>query len=223
MVDMNSPRNRTIFLNRPLQCPWITSQPYHFAFAFKNNPNELEKKNQLVNNSMNTESTVDACRPLSHETPIQQSSSHFFYFLRLMQLFPDTHPATLHSVLTLTKNNFFYAIDKLLYAKKCKSIYGKRHTRHSKNAGQNKMVNENYSRPGALSDNRQVAVGVSNRKSTEGPEEIIEILFENERGQKLEEVTGYFENLDQGEAVIIIGDTSANAVESGQLGFFSMK
>ncbi|XP_048517691.1 uncharacterized protein LOC109535940 [Dendroctonus ponderosae] len=58
----------------------------------------------------------------SYGMPIQQSpSTHFFYFLRLMQLFPDTHPATLHTVLTLSKSNFFLTIDKLLYAQKCKS------------------------------------------------------------------------------------------------------
>lgn len=37
-----------------------------------------------------------------------------------MQLFPDTHPATLHTVLMLCKNDFYSAVDKMLYAKKCK-------------------------------------------------------------------------------------------------------
>ncbi|XP_030758974.1 uncharacterized protein LOC115884511 isoform X2 [Sitophilus oryzae] len=50
-----------------------------------------------------------------------------------MQLFPDTHPATLHTVLTLSKNNFFYAIDKLLYAKKYKSNYTRKQTYPYKN------------------------------------------------------------------------------------------
>lgn len=40
-----------------------------------------------------------------------------------MQLFPDVHPATLHSVMTLCKNDFFGAVDKLLYAKRCKNYY----------------------------------------------------------------------------------------------------
>lgn len=40
-----------------------------------------------------------------------------------MQLFPDVHPATLHSVMILCKNDFFGAVDKLLYAKRCKSYY----------------------------------------------------------------------------------------------------
>lgn len=63
--------------------------------------------------------------PRSQDKPlpsIQQSSSQFFYFLRLMQLFPDTHPATLHTVLTLCKNDFFCAVDKMLYAKRCKLL-----------------------------------------------------------------------------------------------------
>lgn len=42
-----------------------------------------------------------------------------------MQLFPETHPATLHTVLTLCENNFFRAVDKLLYAKHCKKMYNK--------------------------------------------------------------------------------------------------
>lgn len=42
-----------------------------------------------------------------------------------MQLFPDTHPATLHTVLTLCKNDFFCAVDKLLYAKRCKALYNR--------------------------------------------------------------------------------------------------
>lgn len=40
-----------------------------------------------------------------------------------MQLFPETHPATLHTVLTLCKNDFFCTVDKLLYAKRCKALY----------------------------------------------------------------------------------------------------
>lgn len=40
-----------------------------------------------------------------------------------MQLFPDVHPATLHSVMSLCKNDFFGAVDKLLYAKRCKNYY----------------------------------------------------------------------------------------------------
>ncbi|CAH0559522.1 unnamed protein product [Brassicogethes aeneus] len=83
---------------------------------------------------------------------MQQSSSQFFYFLRLMQLFPDTHPATLHTVLTLCKNDFFCAVDKLLYAKRCKVMYNRRqnlyqkfsqtrsHPYQSTNAGNSKCV-----------------------------------------------------------------------------------
>lgn len=59
-------------------------------------------------------------------SPIQQSSEQFFNFLRLMQLFPDVHPATLHTVLVLCKNQFFCAVDKLIYAKKCKEMYSNR-------------------------------------------------------------------------------------------------
>lgn len=40
-----------------------------------------------------------------------------------MQLFADVHPATLHTVLILCKNDFFRAVDKLLFAKRCKQLY----------------------------------------------------------------------------------------------------
>lgn len=39
-----------------------------------------------------------------------------------MQLFPDVHPATLHTVLSICKNDFFSAVDKILYAKRCKTV-----------------------------------------------------------------------------------------------------
>lgn len=43
-----------------------------------------------------------------------------------MQLFPEVHPATLHTVMTICKNDFFSTVDKLLYAKRCKDFLLKR-------------------------------------------------------------------------------------------------
>lgn len=77
--------------------------------------------------------------PWSQDRPvpsIQQSSSHFFYFLRLMQLFPNIHPATLHTVLVLCNNDFFPTVDKLLYAKKLMCS--------KKNLVQKKQQNKNF-------------------------------------------------------------------------------
>ncbi|XP_057665500.1 uncharacterized protein LOC130899520 [Diorhabda carinulata] len=95
-----------IYCKQPISCPWNSVQPY---------PNTTSKINQEPSTSC---SSNDKSFP-----SIQQSSTQFFYFLRLMQLFPETHPATIHTVLCLCKNNFFYAVDKLLYARKCKAIY----------------------------------------------------------------------------------------------------
>lgn len=53
----------------------------------------------------------------------KNSSSEFFHFVRLMQLFPSVHPATLHTVMTMCKSDFFVAVDRLLYAKRCKELY----------------------------------------------------------------------------------------------------
>lgn len=122
---------RPIFQNQPILCPWVTCQPYPSTQEIKNKLNEFVKNyGSAVNNSSSKKtSSSDAVTFNPYTPPGQQSSStHFFYFLRLMQLFPDTHPATLHTVLTLSKNNFFYAIDKLLYAKKCKNNLSKRTT-----------------------------------------------------------------------------------------------
>lgn len=61
---------------------------------------------------------------------VQCSSSEFFHFLRLMQLFPEVHPATLHTVMTMCQNNFLAAVDRLLYAKKCKELHNRRNHYH---------------------------------------------------------------------------------------------
>ncbi|XP_050510699.1 uncharacterized protein LOC126887311 [Diabrotica virgifera virgifera] len=99
---------QTLFNNQPLTCPWNSAQPY---------PNA---------SSRNHTEPSTSCNNKNKATPtIQQSSTQFFYFLRLMQLFPETHPATIHTVLTLCNNNFFQAVDKLLYAKKCKALYNR--------------------------------------------------------------------------------------------------
>lgn len=76
---------------------------------------------------------------------LQETSTQFFHFLRLMQLFPDVHPATLHTVLNLCKHDFFAAIDKLLYAKKCKQVFTSRQkdTQKCSSTGTNANTNQN--------------------------------------------------------------------------------
>ncbi|XP_066150148.1 uncharacterized protein [Euwallacea fornicatus] len=106
-----------MFKHQPIMCPWVSSQPYPSAELLKNKLDHLSKKHSANNSSKKPENlSSTSCATLWKSS----SSTHFFYFLRLMQLFPDTHPATLHTVLTLSGHNFFFAIDKLLYAQKCK-------------------------------------------------------------------------------------------------------
>ncbi|XP_072390010.1 uncharacterized protein [Diabrotica undecimpunctata] len=101
-------KHQTLFNNQPVTCPWNSVQPYTNA------------------TSRNHTEPSTSCNNKDKAIPtIQQSSSQFFYFLRLMQLFPETHPATIHTVLTLCNNSFFQAVDKLLYAKKCKALYNR--------------------------------------------------------------------------------------------------
>ncbi|KAL1505972.1 hypothetical protein ABEB36_005413 [Hypothenemus hampei] len=118
--QINLINKKPIFKNLPILCPWISCQPYPSSQLLKNKLTDLVKKHgAALNNTASTNLAIS--EKLAHNINNQQSSStHFFYFLRLMQLFPDTHPATLHTVLTLSKCNFFVAIDKLLYAQKCK-------------------------------------------------------------------------------------------------------
>ncbi|CAH1126921.1 unnamed protein product [Ceutorhynchus assimilis] len=59
--------------------------------------------------------------PESNHSLPPSTSTHFFHFLRLMQMFPETHPATLHTVLTMSRNKFLVAIDKLLYAQRSRN------------------------------------------------------------------------------------------------------
>lgn len=70
------------------------------------------------------------------------SSTQFFHFIRLMQLFPEVHPATLHTVMTLCKNDFFSTVDKLLYAKRCKELITNRRNLLLMNKG--KMRHQPY-------------------------------------------------------------------------------
>ncbi|CAH1373697.1 hypothetical protein MTP99_015074 [Tenebrio molitor] len=124
---MEEQKNQRIFRMQPILCPWITSQPYHSSLWNKNrapNQNDPSLANRFLNNPwINRQMPLGIPRSQDKPLPsIQQSSSQFFYFLRLMQLFPDTHPATLHTVLTLCKNDFFCAVDKMLYAKRCKLL-----------------------------------------------------------------------------------------------------
>lgn len=73
-----------------------------------------------------------------------------------MQLFPEVHPATLHTVLNLCKHDFFAAIDKLLYAKKCKQVFasGQQNNQKCSSAGTNANSNHNrfvpYAKAGGL-------------------------------------------------------------------------
>ncbi|KAB0802635.1 hypothetical protein PPYR_04821 [Photinus pyralis] len=92
-----------------MNCPWISRAPF-------SSPIDLRIENTTANYK----------RKLSMDPPcekipcvaVQHSSNLFLHFLRLMQIFPEIHPATLHTTMVLCKNNFFCAVDKLLYAKK---------------------------------------------------------------------------------------------------------
>ncbi|KYB29456.1 hypothetical protein TcasGA2_TC032008 [Tribolium castaneum] len=125
---MDDQKNSRIFRMQPILCPWITSQPYHSSLCNKNRASNQSSEptlpNRFLNNPwINKQMPLGMPRSQDKQLPsIQQSSSQFFYFLRLMQLFPDTHPATLHTVLVLCKNDFFCAVDKMLYAKRCKLL-----------------------------------------------------------------------------------------------------
>lgn len=122
-MEMDSASNTTqtrhnVLCKQPISCPWINSQPYP-STANRNKVCEFNNARFVPNIPISTETrTADKTCPA-----LSQSSSQFFYFLRLMQLFPETHPATLHTVMTLCKNDFFGAVDKLLYAKRCKALY----------------------------------------------------------------------------------------------------
>ncbi|XP_050311292.1 uncharacterized protein LOC126746911 [Anthonomus grandis grandis] len=135
--------SKPVFKNQPILCPWVSRQPHPSSQLIKNKLCSLEKRRESISNHGTSRKSLNPTTAPTEEvhakTP-RSNNSHFFYFLRLMQLFPETHPATLHAVLTACKSNFFYAIDKLLYAQKCKTAL----TIRSRPGFKNKM---NLSRP----------------------------------------------------------------------------
>lgn len=50
---------------------------------------------------------------------VELSTSHIDNFVDLMLLFPNVHPAIIHAVLLLSKNNFLGAIDRVLHLTRC--------------------------------------------------------------------------------------------------------
>ncbi|KAF5302647.1 hypothetical protein FQR65_LT08488 [Abscondita terminalis] len=114
-------------------CPWTSRAPLAAAPSLRSNT-KSNNGGRLSQSSKSCQHDVINAGPSIHQInyqqstampfpSIQQSSNLFFNFLRFMQLFPDIHPATLHTTLVLCKNNFFCAVDKLLYAKRCKAAY----------------------------------------------------------------------------------------------------
>ncbi|KAL3277424.1 hypothetical protein HHI36_012772 [Cryptolaemus montrouzieri] len=143
-------------LKQPVSCPWVTVQPYPSSPLSNKNRSCGQKRNSNVqinnclNNHWNNGSTsIDSTKMFKKSSfcSMQQSSSQFFHFLRLMQLFPQTHPATLHTVLYLCKNDFFCAIDKLLYAKRCKMLYNSRRSQLQQHKTQGKSASLGVSSP----------------------------------------------------------------------------
>nr|CAI5855947.1 unnamed protein product [Callosobruchus analis] len=115
---------KTCYSQPVMSCPWMAQQPHGASPGISRSCDQSSSRN-MQPSSIAPDPTARSDRPLGAPSTLQTSSSHFFYFLRLMQLFPDTHPATLHTVLTLCKNDFFRAVDKLLYAKRCKTLYSR--------------------------------------------------------------------------------------------------
>lgn len=161
--------------NQPVYCPWTSKAPFTSTIGMKNGQSEMVCHNglssscgnlttaQIVN--ANNGQQVSANKFLNmprQETPIQQSSSQFFHFLRLMQLFPEVHPATLHTVMSLCQNNFFAAVDKLLYAKKCKEVYNSRKSLYQRYEGNRMQQQMQRHQPYCCTYNRNGQVSTNN-------------------------------------------------------------
>ncbi|CAG9823516.1 unnamed protein product [Phaedon cochleariae] len=116
--------NYKVVFKKPISCPWSNLQPCPSSLN-KNRPGDLSTTETTNIGDISTAPSVSTDKSPSS---LHQSSSQFFYFLRLMQLFPETHPATLHTVLSISKNDFFSAVDKLLYARRCKSLFTRNQT-----------------------------------------------------------------------------------------------
>ncbi|KAK4882816.1 hypothetical protein RN001_006135 [Aquatica leii] len=161
--------------NQSVFCPWTSRAPLTSTPALRFNAKTTQPNNSgLPQISMPCQHDMVNTCPSNHQIhceqstipfqSIEQSTNLFFHFLRLMQLFPDVHPATLHTTLVLCKNNFFCAVDKLLYAKRCKAVYneqkqfihktntGKLHNRYHpysmpKNGTADQSIDRQHARP----------------------------------------------------------------------------
>ncbi|GJQ77102.1 hypothetical protein Trydic_g23672 [Trypoxylus dichotomus] len=118
------------YLNKPVNCPWTSRAPLTSTGNLRSsetNPEGTRASNEasIFKEHCNNGGVSNGFGSKYRECH-RASSTQFFHFLRLMQLFPEVHPATLHTVMTLCKNDFFSTVDKLLYAKKCKDLVLKR-------------------------------------------------------------------------------------------------
>ncbi|KAF5276037.1 hypothetical protein FQA39_LY00833 [Lamprigera yunnana] len=125
--------------NHSIFCPWTSRAPLTSTTTHRFNGKAVQQnlsrtsssqipmhcQHNMINTHCPSNVQVNCGQPTATMPypSIQQSTNLFFHFLRLMQLFPDVHPATLHTTLVLCKNNFFCAVDKLIYAKRCKAVY----------------------------------------------------------------------------------------------------
>ncbi|KAG5888063.1 hypothetical protein JTB14_010039 [Gonioctena quinquepunctata] len=166
-------------------------------------------KNRAVELSASETSATDKQnhvepQPTTKSCPsLQQSSSQFFYFLRLMQLFPETHPATLHTVLCLCKNDFFCAVDKLLYARRCKALYSRsqnvyrryphnrahpycNYTEHCKNMKREKVDSKLQQDRSKITDAGTMAAPHSEDEI--GREALLDLTMKNENTEEYSEI-----------------------------------
>ncbi|XP_017774809.1 PREDICTED: uncharacterized protein LOC108561405 [Nicrophorus vespilloides] len=129
-------------LNHPAESPWTSTAPLQSVTSTSKQleceesssikedetvqMDDVKEEGEKLKSINENQETNASGAPPDNRSYIRHSSSQFFHFVRLMQLFPNVHPATLHTVMTLCKNDFFIAVDKLLYAKKCKELYQNR-------------------------------------------------------------------------------------------------
>ncbi|XP_018331436.1 uncharacterized protein LOC108741225 [Agrilus planipennis] len=136
----NNNNQTSTLISQPLSCPWSSRAPTSSSSWLKGNGGPsmtfkldstrlnrgIEISRPLIKMACNNshQLNVHSYYPIPPSTclPSQNSTTQFFHFFRLMQLFPEVHPATLHTVLFMCKNDFFCAVDKLLYIKRLRQV-----------------------------------------------------------------------------------------------------
>nr|XP_022903814.1 uncharacterized protein LOC111416098 isoform X1 [Onthophagus taurus]XP_022903815.1 uncharacterized protein LOC111416098 isoform X1 [Onthophagus taurus] len=97
-----------------IHCPWTSNAPITATTSCKTGG----KCSENCHVPPKTPSNYSLRTSSSWCLKTKPTITYFNNFVRLMQLFPEMHPASLHTALSMCKNEFVSSVDRLLYVRK---------------------------------------------------------------------------------------------------------